>query len=400
MGIIVDKERIGKFALKKLVVYGIAILIIYSHSIYSYTENETMDNVLKAILSFLPVLLLANVITVPRKMRMFFWCLFYFGLNILFFYLNVNASESVSYACRFIIYVPIMVIYFISNKLDTSIFKAISDLIIIISIIALFFWLFGSTLKMISPTGSMYTTWGRVNRSSYLGIYFEIPVSALGIGLYRNVAIFGEAPAYCFFLCACWLYEEFMNEKSNMYRKGILLLSICTTISTTGFLIIFYGLFIKLAEYMKTHRKFMKLKWLCLITVAIIILLLFYRLMMGEGKTMSLGIRQNDYINGIKAWMTSPLYGLGYQVDTQIYNTGFSNSISLVLLNGGIIWALVYFTPLVSIVYWGYKNKELIVYWGIGICILFSISIVGYTYYILTILAFGYSMVMTKGRMK
>jgi hypothetical protein len=228
-----------------------------------------------------------------------------------------------------------------------------ADIVLIIAVVSLFFWVFGSLLGYIRSTGALYTTWtgndSMKRVPSYYGVYYETQSATLfGLtanGIVRNTAIFTEAPMASMVFCIAFLSEMLMQDKVNWKRCAILAVAVLSTISTTGYTVLIIAVGLK---YICTEPKTAAGRCLKMLLIPVTFLvaliglnfLLKQKLGTGSGST-----RVDDFIAGYKAWMDAPLFGNGYQ-NSEAYeqymssfrsnNLGFSNSPMLVLAYGGV----------------------------------------------------------------
>ena len=98
------------------------------------------------------------------------------------------------------------------------------NLIFIIALISLFFWFFGSILKIIRPSGIVLSSWGAIGNNlnivpSFHNLYFETQNFRTGIeilnGVQRNTAIFTEAPMAALNFSIALLIEFLDKHKSK-----------------------------------------------------------------------------------------------------------------------------------------------------------------------------------------
>ena len=251
-----------------------------------------------------------------------------------------------------------------------QLFIKYKDLIVIIAVVSLFFWLFGSMLGMISPSGYLDITWGSEDGSrlipSYFGLYFETQSvnSFLGVintTVCRNTAIFTEAPMFNFHLCMALIIELFYCKKISQAKCAILILAILSTFSTTGYCMM---IIVLVAKYIFSKKVTGFLKTLkvvivpCLVVVGVILFLTLISYRLG---TSSGSARVSDFVTGFQAWLKSPLFGYGYGSELY-YNSvkyGFSNSITQILGYGGIFLAIPYFYFMVKWVCRCVKERDM-----------------------------------------
>ena len=383
---------------KYLLTYSLAFFIILSHSIYAYINLRIVVNSIYVILSFIPVLYF--FIRGKGKLLKIGYCkwyaLLYFVLLAVFIKC-VSPADYISYSCRYLIFVPFMILVFIDLN-DTgnimSIFFAISDIIYIISCIALFFWLFGTTLHIIPPSGTIYAVWGNAVRNLYYGVYLEVPGRWLSFSIQRNVGIFCEAPAFAFFLGIAF-GTEFLLRSPRKNRLFILFLTLISTGTSTALLVI---LFCFIARYWLNSEK--KTINNLLFRVFLIIGAIFacskgLRFILAESKMASVSLRINDYLNGFNAWRASPFWGYGYMLNSaESFSSGYSNSITQIVLGCGVALFSLYVVSF-ALMFFLNEDKHFKI-WLILIVFLFSISVVGYAYISLTNLSLGYAILFCR----
>jgi len=122
------------------------------------------------------------------------------------------------------------------------------------------------------------------------------------------------------------------------------------------------------------------------------------RFVFSGNKMHSVLLRQQDYINGFNAWLEAPIWGYGYMTGYERFNSGFSNSISQLLIGGGAVLLGIYLLAFFFLIVSGDRYNRNIMFWAVLFLFLFSISIVGYAYISITIVALGYSMYINRGK--
>ena len=292
-----------------------------------------------------------------------FFC-FYFLYLALMIIFSVEKSLIVSFLGRYGL-LPFVVFTFLLDlpaKDKYYVFKKFADLVAVITFISIFFWLFGSTLKILKPNSLFSYDWGQtVSVNSYYGLYFETQfVDWIGIDwFYRNTSIFVEGPMFCLVLILAIMFiltcpTEFKHKKIEL---AVLCIGLITTFSTTGLL--FLGLLVLLYFYKEP-----KLRIFLLIILPVTIIAGIYFLIKKSG-TGSFFLRLDDYVAGFKTWISKPLFGYGFgKFDAVIENMsrddniGFSNSIFAVLVQGGIVYGLLFIVPIFYGIMSGIKKKQ------------------------------------------
>ena len=256
------------------------------------------------------------------------------------------------------------------------------NLILLIAMISLFFWLFGSMLKLIHNTGFVYSSWTGTGANKLVPNYYNLYFETQYYGFFtRNTAIFTEAPMSSFHFSVALLIEFFL-KKTNRKRAIILIIAILSTVSTTGYIAMSGALFAKYAlgktRLGRSIRVFIILITLVAVSCEIIYL---FQLKMGTGSGSQ---RYDDFVAGYKAWQNNPFVGNGYgsRVHQKYMNSsridrGFSNSPMLILTYGGLYW----FIPYLFLILRGLKNaalnKHLLCFYLI-FCFMLIITIVAF----------------------
>lgn len=360
-------------------------------------EPHILGRILYVILTFSPVIFLLNTKYIRLRLnnRAKYMCIIYYILIILILYKCVDPSRLVSFVCRFFIYIPsmtLMLIYFMQHNKGVKIFEIFTNLMVIFAVISLFFWTFGTVLQLLTPTNVVYSSWGNTYRPMYFYLHLQVPARIFSLNVWRNNGLFCEATAFCCFLGIAYAYEDIFNSCKNKSKKIILLITIITTGTTIGILILLFFMLLHLWSYMSKHHQMRQARWIFFIFLIIFSAILMCRIIFIPSRLGSTVTRLNDYINMYYAWLQSPLWGHGYMIDGSTFNAGFSNSISTLMVNGGLIMMLVYLFPMINVMQYGWKQNKNYFYFGGIIILLFSLEIIGYAYFTLTYLAFGYAL--------
>lgn len=234
------------------------------------------------------------------------------------------------------------------------------NLLVLISIVSLFFWIFGSIFKIIRPTGLVFSNWGAeygrptvVN--SYYGIYYETQTLN---NVIRNSAIFTEAPMASLNFIIAFLFQSLVikHDKHRLLKEIILILGVLSTMSSTGYIALLIILVMKLflLDYKNKGIIFPFVFILSVISLIIIHYLLVSKLENASGQT-----RADDFRAGYEAWKLHPYIGSGlnnnlyqnFMANWRGNNLGFSNTIMDILASGGIyIFALYLISSIYAII--------------------------------------------------
>lgn len=229
-------------------------------------------------------------------------------------------------------------------------YEALENIIIVIAIVSLVFWVFGSLLGIVHPNGIEYTTWSvngnEVAINKYYNLYYETQVQNLfGLKVVRNSAIFNESPMSCFMFCFGLLVELFKKEKTDFKKVILLGIAVISTFSTTGYVIMILAVFVRYMLSQSHNQLTAVLRYAAVPVVLIALVLIIEQLLQSKFDTNSGNARLDDFVAGFRAWMDHPLMGNGYSNSTSIMqymstsrmnNTGFSNSLLQILAYGGL----------------------------------------------------------------
>ena len=345
-------------------IYEITLLLIIVTTLYQIEKYGIYEDKFKSLLNlsfiYYVYLSIISIASVGVDQLVSFWAR-YASLPFVFFYFSSNASYIVK----------------------IELFRKVVNVMVVISCISLFFWIFGSTFKMITPTGVALFEWGTVNEvSSYFNIYFETQyVDWLGIDFFwRNTAIFVEGPMMSLTLIIAITLIYYFDDIWHIatWKKFILAFAIITSFSVTGYFILWGFVVLKLYR----SKKFRAIMIVMLIPLSLYAIQVMMDMKQSTG---SYSLREDDYYVGFITWLQNPIFGWGFNNWEALQanmkgraNDGFSNSIFSVLTQGGILMGLMYFIPILI----GITSKE---FKRFVVCIVYAIlfiSIIFQTAYV------------------
>lgn len=273
------------------------------------------------------------------------------------------------------------------------------NVVYIICISSLLFWIIGSNLKIIHPTGSIISSWtGKEGVTivvpSYFGIYFETQrLFFLRVfKVVRNSAIFTEAPMCSFHFCMALLIDVFVNNRFSLLRRIILTLGVISTFATTGYIVIIIAFTCKYV-FSKSKLSLFNAAKILIVPVFLIIGILIANYLITEKMTYgtSGSTRLDDFRAGYSAWMDSPFIGNGFNNDDSIIrymnksvrrqgNYGFSNSPMRILAYGGIYLLLPYIIGIIASIRNAYKRGyDGMVFFGLFL-FMFTFTLIPFQY--------------------
>lgn len=243
---------------------------------------------------------------------------------------------------------------------------AFTNVMLVISVISLIGWLFGSILNVLPGRTELSYDWANSIRQtfSYFRIYFENPIQNNGYSIVRNVGIFTEAPGYSGCLTYAMLTEvalwkenvKKLQRRLSYVKLIVFTLTMFTTSSTKGLIVV---LMIFAYEYiMKDSDNKWKAALKLFAGVAVVIgvvyatnILVGLKLETGSGLT-----RMDDLKSQFATFLQHPLLGAGYDnveaiIANQLRvrsNDGLSMGLTVLLAYGGLWMFAIYAGAIVT----------------------------------------------------
>ncbi len=314
----------------------------------------------------------------------------------------------------FIVGAPVSYLLFAELYRQGRLFKLlhrIVDIICVLSLVSLVFWVFGELLGMIQTNGYMELNWGSFNRiKGYYGIHFAFQLDTTffpELFINRNSGIFAEAPMFNLWLSIALAIELFLKKKASKARVILLAITILTTLSVTGilFLALSLGLF-TILHYREMGRKKRILLWGALMIIIPLALVILGKSLLLKTETQSYDMRLSDYVGGVRLWMDYPVFGCGYgnlsMLLPYIYSpngiVGFSNSVTAVLGTGGIWIAMLFYFPLLGMLRPKLSGSRSVSCFGV--CYLFTFCTTAFfgRYIAVIMLTLGLAIIFGSGR--
>lgn len=396
--------------------YIVAIfMVLECRSVYLYSIGREFY-IMQILGISMIVLFLANLVSKKIKWQnITLNYKFILGLTVYNFIFVIVHKMMGNELVRFLyIFEAMFLMLYIYYKSDceniTRLLKKIVNVIIIISLISLFFYTFGSILDLIPTTGNFKITWGDFGNKeyvidSYLDVHFNIQkIDVLGMNVYRNTGIFTEGPMFALNLVIALAVQLFVIKEKKWLKILIIVITIFTTLSTAGILgcILCGVLYLlgnqKIKELIKKTMNRKKKILICTLIVALVAVTTI-GLLSKKMQTASYSTRIDDYIASILAWKDHIIFGNGifneqaiiqYMSETRSVNTGISNSIATTLANGGVYLATIYLYSFGAMIKNYKKSKDINMLFFFIVMIFLSITTVfQYTITMINIMAFS-----------
>lgn len=312
----------------------------------------------------------------------------------------------------FIIVFLLLLIYFslFQNKHNLNeLIRMYSNVIFIIACISMIFWIFGSVLGTIKPSGNIQIQWGNsISVSNYYYLYYQWQNDAqiLGHVFFRNIGIFCEAPMFGLNLSVAFLGDFLINNRRSFRRTLLYFITSLSTISVTAILLVlmvfildkFGGYVSEVIEHNKVNVGLLIFPFL-----AVVVIVVGYGLLSNKLSSASGSSRLEDYISGYRAWQLHTFIGNGFgdisaRVSFSSYwrlarsETGYTNSVMTVLSEGGIYFFLSYMIAFIhflkkAVKMHNYRLGIFVIMW----CYLFFTTTFAHTMLMLCFMAYAYT---------
>lgn len=295
----------------------------------------------------------------------------------LFFYVLIQsyARDVTLLRAIAIAFIILYVYLFCKNDGCLEVLNKYRNLICIIGAASLVVWLFGFVLNLLPGSSYVMTSWTGTDDYKPVESYFELffskgDIDLFGVTFCKNTSIFTEAPMASLnfsFALLIDLISSSKNEKREKVKNIILVASVISTFSFTGFVFV-AALFVLKYMVSGQKNKLTKLIKIVLVPILGIVVLNFAYQLFQQKLTVSSGIiRLDDYVVCFEAWKTKKVFGAGignndylkkFMGTWRLYNQGLSNSPGQILAQGGIYIFALYMVLIGQSFYYAIKRKD------------------------------------------
>ncbi|HEU7699982.1 TPA: hypothetical protein VWD03_001554 [Streptococcus pneumoniae] len=335
----------------------IILIIVQCHSIYT-VKSEPL-NLIVPFLVTTAMLLLLNLLRFTLSIKYIYILGLYFIAMATFFLTNIGANVTPLNITKYFIMLPLFFLInsiYVNKEIFSALLSKFVNVVVILAIFSLFFWIFGTLLNVVHPTSTVINQWsGGQLINSYYNLYFETQqMIFFGFRIIRNSGIFAESPIWGLILSIAYVIDFLILKFDKNSKRNIIILTMLSTISTTGIIIV--GLAI-LYKIMTTSRWMTKL---LLLPVTLSLGLSLLLLLAEKSETVSANLRVDDYNIGFIVWKTSLWIGHGLNngilaiqshISTFTRNLGYSNTLFVILAQGGLLLFLIYFSPMILLLF-------------------------------------------------
>ena len=350
---------------------------------------------------------------------------FILACGSVFYFLNVKYIDDSyaknEYIKHFLIFLPLICFYFKIKCFQFSqyeLFFKYSNIICVFSFFSLCLYLTYTFHSEITIHNLLRTRWSGVGEIRELYNFFNFSTieaydtrNIFGIIINRNYGWYPESPMFCIALVSALYTELFLRKnKISYFRCCLLLLTIFSSQATLGMMLGVLGICMRSLTYVKTYQK--NTTWIITLIIAVATILLFvlYRQKLSYTSSSSLSshaVHINDYKVALLTFLQNPFLGCGYNAEQYIQqfmsperlisNRGLSNSVSVILAEGGLFLGTFCMLPYFVCLFQLFKNNyRYFGFWAMGIFGLYCLMIFHFHLYFMMLIAFGYSLINIK----
>lgn len=334
-------------------------LIITTRSvwIYDYSINITQSQVLLGVCIVACVgIVFCTLFYKSLQVSLSTYCKVIVVIIFSIIYIGFAGTGVFSYIQGFLFPLFCFILYLIMSKDKECIWYCFVNLMALIACISLVFFIGGTILNVIPASRTATFEWAYTRQCrSFFNLYYEAQRLNTSNGfLQRNCGIFTEAPMYSFLLCTAISVEIFLKQHPNKIKCIILILTVLTTRSTTGYIFLTLAVFLLYTNNAFMTNK-MSIKKLLLIVVAIVgaiivIEIVAQKVSFSSGSN-STQIRTDHSIACIRAWLHSPIWGVGFQNSKAVleyasFEQGMSVGLLYMLASSGVLLTATLIFPL------------------------------------------------------
>ena len=400
----------------------IILVLIETNSLFKYSVGNNSSDIHDMILNVARILLIAMIVSLLlENTKLLSTIKAYLPVLIsvmvlVFAYkgLNVNGeTQNIDYVARFCTFLPLACLYFFllrKNGEHIALWYKFSNVVFYFAVLNLLIYVCVVVNSDVLTANVIQTTWSVPARS--LCNYYNFCVVINGLGKYflgvflpRNLGIYPEPLMYVIPLLVSLYTELFFSDKEKIRIGRCIVYSaaLISSQSTLGIILLIFSWGLKGMDHYKRKIKIRTLLVFCAVAFCGCVGLFVFKYIRNPE---SFSAHFQDYIYAVKAFLTKPLLGCGYENEEYIKsfmseyrrstNPGLSNSVAVVLAEGGILLGFICMIPfLVGVVqFFNKRSKEnkKIAFWTIGCFSLYCVTIFHFHLILLVMMAFGYSL--------
>lgn len=377
--------------------------------ILPYHLNSSITRVILAFVCLIGVLS-SKRISIKTIVFVLFYSIYLFIYIVLTRY-NVN-EYILSFFVPFIS-ISVYCIETVREGKERYIINAFINVMTVISVVSLFFWVFGTILDIIPPTMILPYMRGHnlLETRTYYFVFFMNKVQKIGLfGLdtIRNVGIFAEAPSFASPLLYA-IGAELLYNRNNMNRVklGILTAAIISTLSSKGFVGLILVMIIRYLFFYKAENKYQSIIKILISFFVLVCGIYLINIIIVEKSDSATGIdRIQDLQAALRAFSTSPILGVGFNNFDVVHGFGSSSlkgmsmGITTLMAYGGIYLLIPYLIPFLVLVFKSrnFVHRKEILCFAMIVIFDFFISIMHSNPCLFTVVGLAYGIILKNTR--
>lgn len=302
----------------------------------------------------------------------------------------VLKNDMVTYILYFVFPLLLCILYLGVEKSVFEFWKKMSNVVVVLCVISLVFYVLGTILKVLPPTGVTRYTWTwDLQCKNWYNMYYEAYYGRASMFSFlprKNTGIYTEPPMFMIMVCLALAGEFAFVEKPRKIIIGILLITLITIMSTTGyiFVILFILLYIIKLENGKRSIALRMLVFplVCLVGGVVVLEIMNAKIGTAGGEN-SVFIRSDHLLTAYRLWEEKPFLGIGYGqseefMKSSAYHQGASVGLPLFLAYAGIWGILLYIIPFIKSLYISIRYNLRFIYFVLGTFTLLFLTSVNY----------------------
>ena len=359
-----------KINIKTLVEYVLLLLVIIQcHSMFSQAAGgiDWLWLLVPLMAIHIILQLLDQPLTKSFVNSLFIFLGGYYFIQALLLALNLGANINREFISLNLLTMPLSIVLLslqVYRGEWRTFLKRFNYIVAVMATVSLFFWLFGSMLHILRPTGVVANQWADgAPATHYFRLYFETQrLTVLNTVITRNTGIFVEGPIWNLILCLAFMIEFFLLEKIGKLRLVLFIVTIATVFSTTGIYVVGLSIIAYFFILREARYKFL------MIPLLTVVLYILSTALEEKSATNSASIRLDDYYAGWATWRERWLSGWGERGLLRIQdhmnsmirpNLGYSNSFFVVLAKGVILQGITNILPILVAIVWPKVERQI-----------------------------------------
>ena len=330
--------------------------VLYSAvlSLYTSAQSNTFARVGMAILAVLIIINIKRINFAVLKKMLFFGTIFL----VFMVFTRYNLVRCTLYFAGLFL---LMLLYTMLKERPDGSFDLIlklSDIMSVLSVISVFFYLFGTLLNLIPfLKGEATYMWGDEQRvvTHYLSLMYEAQdVEIFGVNMLRNCSIFPEAPGFAAYLSVSLAGEMFIRKKLRYFNIVALCLGAVSSLSAKAILLMALCFVLYFVFKNSQNKKATIIRAVLVFVPAFIFAAV---IILDKMQSYSFFIRLDDLFASLKTFSENILFGSGYYNNESIIknfsyefraNDGLSMGLAVLLAQGGLYMFFFYIFSLVK----------------------------------------------------